>query len=88
MGRQCLLSQVHSRPEAIGPQFWEQFMSTNLNDSNFNNQDIFENTWNKGLFCNLLDFFLLFFFSLLNTGNKLLGNKRQMENNRSNYKAR
>lgn len=40
----------------------------------------------KGFFATFWIFFK-FFFSLLDTSNKLLGNKRQMENNRSNYKA-
>lgn len=68
--------------ETTRPQFWEPSMSTNLNDSCFNNQDIFESTWNKGLFCIPLDCFWL-----LATSNKLLRNKKQMERNRSNYIA-
>jgi len=57
LGRQCLVSQVHPPPGAMGPQFWEHSLSISLNDSNFNNQDIFERTWNKGLFCIPLDCF-------------------------------
>lgn len=82
VGRQCLGSQVHPPPGTMGPQFWEQSVNTNLNDSNFNNPDIFGRTWNKALFCIPLDCFWL-----LATSNKLLGNKKQMENNRSNYIA-
>lgn len=69
-------------PKQLG-QFWESFLSTNFRGSNFNNQGIFEWTWNQGMFCNPLDCFWL-----LAASNKLLENKQQMENPTSNYIAR
>lgn len=76
----CIASASTTRSNGVS--VWGAVLSTSLNDSNFNNQDIFERPWNKGLFCMPLDCFWL-----LATSNKLLGNKKQMENNRSNYIA-